>query len=204
MAKLIRNRPLTGIAKAIAPSLESQVRLEELPYRAMVNLRLDAQAEATHVNLLNASLQINLPTKANTTSQGSGPRCLWLGPDEWLVSSDTQTGPEVVASLSETLGNTHHSAKDLSDNYTTLRLSGAKAREVLSKLTALDVHQRIFTTGQCAQTVMAKSNVILDMISDGAEGPCFDISLRRSFAAYLWSRLVDAGLEFGLEVPEAD
>jgi len=202
VAKLIRTRPLAGIATAVQPALPSQVKLEAMPYRAMVNLRLEA--EATHVSLLNATLQIDLPMKANTTIQGSGPRCLWLGPDEWMVSSEAQTGTALVASLSETLGSTHHSAKDLSDNYTTLRLSGAKARDVLSKLTPLDVHQRVFTTGQCAQTVMAKSNVILDMISDGADGPCFEMSLRRSFAAYVWARLVDAGLEFGLEVPDAD
>ena len=206
VARWIRTRPLAGIAQAVQPRRPHQVTLEERPYRALVNLRLDAVAEAQHVDLLNATLQIDLPTQANTTTGGFGPRCLWLGPDEWLVVSENQSGADLVVSLADVLGQTHYCATDLSDSYATLRLSGAKARDVLFKLTPLDVHRRVFTQGQCAQTLMAKSHVILDVISDDGEGsnagPCFEISLRRSFAAYLWARLVDAGGAFGLAVPE--
>lgn len=203
MAKLIRTRPLAELGAGAQPAdTAADLSLSEVPYRGLVNLRLNAQESRTHLELLSASLGVKLPLSANTVTDTEHARCLWLGPDEWLLISKTRPGPEFASEISETLGSVHHSAKDVSDNYTSMRLSGAKARDVLSKLTPFDIHQSIFTAGQCAQTVMAKSSVILDMIEDEDGHAAFEITLRRSFAAYVWERVQDAGGEFDLIVKE--
>lgn len=199
MVKLVRTRPLAalGIASAAVADSGAPVQLAEVPYRGLANLRIDPVAEANHVGLLSASLGVKLPQDANTSTQSETARCLWLSPDEWLVINSSEDGQEIVRVLGEELKNVHHSVKDVSHNYTTLRLQGEKARDVLSKLTPFDVHETVFAPGQCAQTVLAKSAVILDVV-DGA--PTFEITVRRSFATYVWQRIVDAGLEFGLEI----
>lgn len=198
MPKLIRTRPLGG--RSLNAVADAALSLSEVPYRGLVNFRLDP-ADA-HMGLLSASLQIKLPTAANTTTQSETARCLWLGPDEWLIINTAETGAAMLTPIAEAMGQTHYSAKDVSDNFQTMRLEGAQARHILSKLTPLDVHRSVFTDGQCAQTVMAKSAVILDVIDDGADGPTFEITTRRSFAPYLWDRILDAGLEFGLQITD--
>ena len=203
MANLIRTRPLAGRAATdAAPKETSAVTLRELPYLALTNLRVQPAA----ADSLKEDLDLALPVQANTTFENAaGLRALWLGPDEWLIQSNSQDGDALTQSLSKALENIHHSAKNVSDNFTSLRLEGPKTRQVLAKLTPFDVHRSVFSAGQCAQTVMAKTNVILDMVSDEDEaGLCLDLSVRRSFAAYLWDRLIDAGLEFNIGVHGAE
>ena len=201
VAKLIRTRPLDPLGLKAASSTRADTTLAEVPYRGLVNFRIDVVAHKTHVDLLSASLGIKLPMAANTITQSDTARCLWLGPDEWLIINSAADGGEMVDALVAELGSeTHYSAKDLSQNYQTIRLEGPHARDVLSKLTPLDVDSSVFTAGQCAQTVMAKSAIILDVIDDEKDNPTFEITVRRSFATYVWQRLVDAGLEYGVSV----
>ena len=91
----------------------------------------------------------------------------------------------------------HASVVDLSDNFTTLRLSGAKARWVLSKGWPVDLHPRAFGPGRCAQSHLAHANIILWQSDDT---PSYQIFVRRSFARYLWDWLVDAALEVGCRI----
>lgn len=193
MANLIKTRPLAGLtAEHTQPSDKGELSIHELPPRALTNLRLTPKAAKD----LKDALGISLPIRPNTTAMAGDLRALWLGPDEWLVQSQSLSGPDLSAKLSNALDGQHHSAKDLSDNYASIRICGTKCRATLVKLTPFDLHETVFSTGQCAQTVMAKSSVILDVVDDGDQGLSLDISLRRSFAAYVWARLVDAGLEF--------
>ena len=198
LPNLIRTRPLAAqAAQHPVPSEGSQVLVGERPLAALTNLRLAPKAAKP----LKAALGLVLPTKANTVSESDqGLRCLWLAPDEWLLIEANGDGTALAASVTAALDGVHHSAKDLSDNYATIRLSGIKARAVLAKLTPFDTHASLFTLGQCAQTILAKSNLILDVISDDAAGLCLDMYMRRSFAAYVWERLIDAGLEFQVGV----
>ena len=62
-----------------------------------------------------------------------------------------------------------------------VRLSGPRAREVLAKGCTLDLHPRAFKTGECAQTTLAKTSMLIALADDT---PAFDIIIRRSFADY--------------------
>jgi sarcosine oxidase subunit gamma len=59
----------------------------------------------------------------------------------------------------------------------------------------LDLHPRVFGPGRAAQSTLGRVSILIEQI-DAA--PTFEIVVGRSFAAYLWAWLVDAGLEFGL------
>ena len=85
---------------------------------------------------------------------------------------------------------------DVSANRTLLELEGPMAREVLMKGCSLDLHPRRFGPGRCAQTALARVQVILWQMTDE---PCYRILVRCSFAPYLAAWLVDAMAEYQAE-----
>ena len=91
-------------------------------------------------------------------------------------------------------------ALDISDMRTTISLAGPSARDLINCGCGLDLHPSKFSVGQCAQTKLAKCNVILDQVEDE---PRFDLLVTISYADYLWRWLERAGAEFGIAVEEA-
>jgi sarcosine oxidase subunit gamma len=79
------------------------------------------------------------------------------------------------------------------DARTTIRIHGTHARDILMKGCPLDLHPREFGPGQCAQTIVAKADVLIHQRDDV---PTYDIYVLCSFARYLWDWLVDAAKEF--------
>ena len=86
----------------------------------------------------------------------------------------------------------------LSGGQTVIGLRGAEAAQVLAKGCTLDLHPRALKGGDCAQTRLAKANVLLHRLP---EGDGFEITVRRSFADYLWRWLADAGATHGSAAP---
>ena len=97
---------------------------------------------------------------------------LWLGPDEWLVLGGREADYEVAC--------------DVSANRVVYELSGPDARTVLAQGCALDL--RLFEPGHCAQTLLARAQVIIQCV----EPDTFRILVRPSFAPYLRAWLDDA------------
>jgi sarcosine oxidase, subunit gamma len=64
---------------------------------------------------------------------------------------------------------------------------------VLEKVCALDLHPRVFGPGQCAQTLLGRTQAVLWQIDTE---PTYRLLVRCSFAAYLADLLLDAMAEF--------
>jgi sarcosine oxidase, subunit gamma len=141
-----------------------------------------------------AALGVELPTAPNTWVPAGAGRAVWLGPDEWLLTS-TGTAPHLLEEeLREQLRPVGGTAVDVSAQRIGLRISGARAREVLAKGCSIDLHPRAFPAGRSAQTTLGQAGVVL--LSLGEEG--FAVLVRSSFAGYLASWLLDASLEYVL------
>lgn len=142
-----------------------------------------------------------LPEPLNS-SQTTNFRALWLGPDEWLLISGAETAVDLLSRLTDALAGTHHQLVEVTDQLTTISLSGGKAREMLMKLTTLDMHPSRFRLGEVAGSNFGGATATLHMTADNPPG--FDLFVRRSFADYLWCALAEAGREFGLpeQVPK--
>ena len=119
---------------------------------------------------------------------------IWLGPDEWLVTGTSLTGPELEARLREAVSPHGGAAVDVSGQRTTLRLRGSHSRDVLAKGCALDLHPAVFTAGSAAQTRLGQAGVILLTVDGG--GADYRILVRSSFARYLAGWLLDAAEEY--------
>lgn len=137
-----------------------------------------------------AALGLVLPVKPSTVAATEHLRALWLGPDEWLLVC----AEEAPAMPQHAIAN--GTFTDLSSARAVLRLSGRASRATLAKVCSLDLDPREFAVDDCAQTALAKVNVILDHVAPGT----FDVYCARSYAGSLWRSLMEAAAEYGCDV----
>ena len=78
---------------------------------------------------------------------------------------------------------------DVSANRTTLELTGPAARETLERGCPLDLDRATCGPDRCAQTLVARANVIVAQMDDA---PTYRLFVRPSFAEYLAAWLTDA------------
>jgi sarcosine oxidase subunit gamma len=194
-----RRSPLAGAADRLAATTRSSggtIRLAELPFLAQVNLRLDPKgAAADAVGLV---LGLSLPLEPNTVVRAGELTVLWLGPDEWLVVGPPDTQRDVEQRIRAAAGDEHVAVTDVSAQRTTLLVSGAHARELLAHGCPLDLHPRAFGPGRCAQTTLARAQVVL--VARDEPGAGFWVLVRSSFAGYLTDWLLDAAAEYVRDV----
>jgi sarcosine oxidase subunit gamma len=146
------------------------------------------------------TLDVLLPGEPNTTAARGDLTALWLGPDAWLLTCPPDEVAAHIGSLREAVSDVHAAITDVSDGRVALRLGGPNARDVLAKGCPLDLHPRAFAAGRCAQSLLAKSSVLIHLLDDDVPGPTFDVYVARSFAHYLFAWLEDAGREYGVQV----
>jgi sarcosine oxidase subunit gamma len=136
------------------------------------------------------ALGFALPVIPNTVAAKGGRRALWLGPDEWLVVGPDGQREAIEQTLRSGLNG--GSIVDVSANRTLLEIRGSKARALLAHGVAIDLDARSFGPGYCAQTLLAKAQVIIERIDDDL---AFHLYVRSSFASYLADWLLDAAAE---------
>ena len=186
---LDRTGPLHGWTARLA-ALPDTVQIVPQHFVAMINLRVDpAGAAAADVG---RHLGVDLPTTACTWVDTDTVRVIWLGPDEWLVTSPFQTPQELETGLRAAVDG-RGAVVDVSAQRTTLWLTGRHARDVLAAGCAVDLHPRVFPPGSATQTLLGLATVVLLALDD--TGTSYHILVRASYAHYLTSWLLDAALE---------
>lgn len=163
----------------------------QLNVRGFINLRGRAD-KARFKDAVRDVLGQALPTEPNTfIESGRGDqgvrRVYWLGPDEWLIETSRDSAPGLVRGLDGRLDSLSAAINDLGGGLLVCELPGPDAAELLSRGCTLDLHASVFPAGACAQTHLAKTNVLIACI--GAP-PVYEIIVRRSFSEYLlrWLR----------------
>ena len=188
---LTRTGPLDRYADDLA-RLPAGLRIGTEPFAAMVTLRVDPAGPAAAD--VARHLGAELPTTPSTWVEAGGVRSIWLGPDEWLVTSPDRAPRELEAGLREAVAG-RGAVVDVSGQRTTLHLSGEHVRDVLSGGCAVDLHPRVFRRGAAVQTLLGLTSVVLIALDDTATG--YDVLVRSSFASYLVDWLLDAAVEHG-------
>jgi sarcosine oxidase subunit gamma len=185
-AGLRARSPLEGVA------LPARVR--ELPFLAQLDLRADP-ADADLMARLTRALGARPPTEPNTAivSDDGTRHVLWLGPDEWLIVAEPETGPALESDIRDAIGDGRGALVDVSANRTTLSVSGPRARDLLAFGCSIDLDERRFKPGMCVQTLLARANVIIVPVGPAVE-PAFRVLVRPSFAVYLAAWLTDAAV----------
>jgi sarcosine oxidase subunit gamma len=168
------------------------LELAEVPMLAQISVRLDPKgAAADAVGLV---LGLRLPVEPDTVVHAGNLTALWLGPDEWLVLGPPGSRQDLESRIREAGGDEFVSVVDVSAQRTTLLVSGPRARDLLAHGCSLDLHPRAFPAGRCAQTTLARAQVVL--VAPDGPGGGFRVLVRASFAGYLTDWLLDASTEW--------
>lgn len=192
MTNVTLESPLVGIAGLGKRALHVDGRsclLGEIALLDMLTLRGNA-ADPAFAAAVQSATGLALPVRANSASLGGDKQLFWLGPDEWLLKAPGGQGAALEAALRSALAGQHVSVVAMGAGSTTLSLQGDAAADLLSRGCPLDLHARAFPDGSLAQSHIAKANVVL--YCHQAEQH-YEITVRRSFAEYLFKWLCEAG-----------
>jgi sarcosine oxidase subunit gamma len=168
-ADLYRRTALAASAGALAP-----IDAREASLASQVSVRVEAAG----------AMALGLPTEPNTWLHLHGREALWLGPDEWLVVSETDAADEVVRDLDPHPAGRRAMVVDVSAARAVVDLAGPDRLDLLAAGCGLDLHPRAWRGGMCAQTLLANTAVLLQQRDDATR-----VFVRPSFAGHLVSWL---------------
>ncbi len=193
----VRRSPLTARGAIVAR--RNAVQLAEMPFLGKHILRVEPQIGADAVKTA-TGLELPVQPLSSTASNDDAPQTalLWMGPDEWMLMTPPEDAGATAAKLADSLAGKHHQIADVSDYYAAIDITGRRARELLMKLTTLDIHSRAFRPGQVTGTILGHANATLWLVSDVDGEAMVRLFVRWSHADYLWCLLADAGREWGM------
>jgi heterotetrameric sarcosine oxidase gamma subunit len=119
---------------------------------------------------------------------------LGTGPGAWLAMR-AGGGNAFATSLRDAIGE-HAAVADQSDGLAVARVSGARVRDALCKLFAMDLDARAFQPGDVAVTPAGHVGATLWRVDDLEGSPAFEIAIHRSFAVSFRDHLLEAVAEF--------
>jgi heterotetrameric sarcosine oxidase gamma subunit len=171
----------------------------ELSLATLIARKGEAQALA---ELVKSAYGIDLPSTPRLAGgqlpDGRSLIFIWAGFEQWLALAEGAQDFERELTLG--LGK-RALITDQSDGRAILRRRGPKAREVLAKGIALDLHPRAFRPGDVALTLAAHVGVQLWQLD---ETPTYEIAVARSLAKSLWGWLSASAAEFGYEIASSE
>ena len=129
------------------------------------------------------------------TSAGSGRFAMCLRPNEWLLFSEQADDGSMGAEVRTAFDPGTVAVLPQSDALACVRLSGAAAPWLLSKLSAVDYHALQGKGQYCTRTRLAQVTVLVHCHPSGEAGAqtgehVYDLIFDRSIAAYLWNVLL--------------
>jgi sarcosine oxidase subunit gamma len=186
---LPRAHPLRSRSARFA-TLPDGVGLAVEPLLAQACLRVAPDGHAARVA---SWLGVAALPGPSSWAGGTSATVIWLGPDEWLVTTPFREPAKLEPELRAAVG-ADGAVVDVSAQRIALRLSGRHARDLLETGCAIDLHPRAFRAGSAVQSTIGLAGVVLLALDDAAAD--YQILVRASFAGYLADWLVDAAAEF--------
>ncbi|MGH3437784.1 MAG: sarcosine oxidase subunit gamma [Sciscionella sp.] len=192
LATPVRRRtgsPLAGYVDrfaTVSTTTGGRVRIAEQPMLAQLTLRADPSTRLHDV--LGGALPVPGVAIGDTS-----PRTLGIGPDEWLIVGAPGSQQSITEALRAGLAG-RGAVVDVSGQRTTIALTGAKSRDLLAKGCSIDMHPRVFHGTRCAQTQLARAQVII--VGQPERHDSFWVLARSSFARYVADWMLDAACEY--------
>ncbi|MCP4389312.1 MAG: hypothetical protein GY802_13540 [Gammaproteobacteria bacterium] len=128
------------------------------------------------------ALGVECSTQVGISNSDGKTQVTWNGPNSWMIvasEEDSRRMPgELLKTLQQAVGDLG-AVVDQSHGRCVLRLSGSRARQVVAKNTAIDLHPRAFGPGRCAMTSIAHMNASIVQVD---HAPTYDLFVIRSMA----------------------
>ena len=169
----------------------NNLRIKEIVPIMKLNIRGKKREFFTHVG---KTLNMILPTEANTSSANDKYTSIWLSPDEWMIHSNdpvetNNNSYELEKSLYSNISkNNLGSITDVTDQFVMINMEGEKIFELLSAGSPLNFNEFKGKKRSTAQTILNHIDVIIHHKNSNN----INLFVRRSFSEHLWSWINDA------------
>ena len=146
------------------------------------------------LSAIGKSLNLLLPTEANTSSSSEKLTALWLSPDEWLVYSNEICNPDNNDYETENLLNKNISkvslgaVTDVTDQFVLINIKGDKIFDLFETGSPFNFNDFRRKKGSTTQTILAKIDVIIHNQNHNE----VNLFVRRSFSQHLFSWMNDS------------
>jgi len=198
MASLKPVSPLASLSKMARVPLQGRtICIEEVRDYGLIRLQVFSRGSvpgrgSESTESLSILLGEALPDACQLLPFAKG-YAFWTAPGEWIIAVPAGSEIPQSAQCDECLTDVLHAVTIMTDSRLVLRISGAEARQLLAKCSAVDFHPSVFGLGRCVITKFARLPV---MITQPTKAEDFMIFVDRSQASYLWEWLEDAAGEF--------
>jgi len=146
------------------------------------------------ISAVGKSLNILLPTEANTSTQSDKLTAVWLSPDEWMIYSNEPVDENTNDYETEDLLNNKISKlnlgaiTDVTDQFVMINLKGNKIYELFQTGSPFNFNDFQNKKGAVTQTILNK----IDIIVHNQDKNIVNLFVRRSFSQHLFSWMNDA------------
>ena len=121
------------------------------------------------------------------------------GPGEWLLLSTPGTGAAITERVEQIKDDGLVSVFDATHGRALVRITGARAPDLLAKVCAIDFSEAATPNGAAFRSSVAK--LVTDVVRDDRDGErSYLLHCERSSGQYLFDALIDAGDEYDIEV----
>lgn len=181
------SEPRSALGGAVAAGFAS---VREIGPVGMITLRAKPEA-AGLAKAVKAAVGTGLPGVRQIVTEGDRA-CGWMSPDEYLLVMPYAAVAGALEAIGKAMAGAHHLAVDVSDARAVFRVEGAKADQVLAKLSPVDF--ATLEPGELRRTRAAQVAAALWREGDGFTVVCF-----RSVARYVFD-LLASGAKPGSEL----
>ena len=176
------NNAFAALVQWLSPDLSPGLSPETLPGRTVVRVT----PQALHID-------------PDTSGLPGGLVCSLARNHARLISSPgtaaaVQSHLEAVTQPAAASACVH--LTDVTSSFTAVQIAGPRSRDLLRKLTALDLRPAQFPDLSCAQGSLANVHALV-IRADIQTHLSYQVYYGREFGEYVWEALQDAGLEFG-------
>jgi sarcosine oxidase subunit gamma len=146
------------------------------------------------ISAIGKSLNILLPTEANTSTQSDKLTALWLSPDEWMIFSNllvdkNSNDYQIEQLLNKNISKLNLGAvTDVTDQFVMINLKGNKVYELFQTGSPFNFNDFQTKKGAVAQTILTK----IDIIVHNQDKNDVNLFVRRSFSQHLFSWMNDS------------
>ena len=165
------------------------------PAREIVQVMLRRGQDAAFATAMRGAFGMD-PPGPGYTATGNGVTAIWIQPGQWLLTA-ARSGEGALAARASAAFESLAAAADQTHGRTTLILSGAMAREVLSRGCRLDLHPRAFGPGRAASSPIAQIGCLIHQTDDA---PGFELTVFSTLAEPFLHWLLEAAAPYGVDI----
>lgn len=157
--------------------------ITELGPKGMITLRGDINSRAVQKGAVDVA-GVKMPAPRHCVTDGAAG-IAWMSPDELLIMCDYADAKSKLDALTGKVAKVHALAVNVSDARAVFEVRGPHAREVVAKLSPVDLAPGQFTSGMFRRTRLAQVPAAFWM----PEEDVFNIVCFRSIAQYVFDVL---------------